>query len=1283
MQATLLGVSIAIILALVAALAGPHFVDWTQYRATFEAEATKLAGMPVRVTGPIDLRLLPTPMLTLGRVEAGRDAREPQMKARELHAELALGSLMRGEVRAAELRIVGPDIKLDLAADGRIAWPVTRMGFNPEQLQIENVAIEDGRLALGDAASGSRFTLEGLWFNGEVRSLAGPVKGEGGFSANGERFSYRINAGKVGDDGAMRVKLGLDPADTPLAVEADGAWRIENGVPRYEGALTLLRPAADKRAVAVPWRATAKVKASPTHALLEQVEYQYGPDERAIKLAGTAEFRFGKAPRLDALLSARQADLDRALALPDPTRRLPLAALKAFIEPFAGAYRPPIPVRIGLGLDSVMLAGANLQQVRGDLKLDGDAWDIETLEFRAPGFSQVRLSGRVAITPLDVVFKGPVQVEATDPKLFAGWLEGNSDIGAGQIGLLRAGGDLTISSQDVAVERLTFEYDRKTVEGRLAYAHAIAGRPARLEAELKAAELDVDGVLAFGRAALDGATFERPGEISLSADIGRATVAGVEVKGVSGKLKFDRSGLAVDRIQVTDLAGAALTLNGRVDGALTAPRGNVTFDIDARGLDGVVAVLGKFLPQAAEPVRKVAATITPLKARATFGVEPAPASAPGSLAKLALDGSAGLLRVKLSGEATGDVATMTLPSLRLDGQVTATDGSALVGLTGLGRILTVDRRAGALNVTARSASGGDVRVDARLNAGGLTSSATGTARFDGTDKFSAALDVALQAADASPLRRGAAAQSNQPLPVALRAKLAASPTDITLDNLAGAIAGAPVRGKLKLTLGAAPRIDGQIDADVVDGAALIAAAIGVPSAPARSDAPLWPYEPFGEHFFGDVSGRVAFNMARATLMPSVAASKLRGVARFGGGEVAFEDVEGTVASGRATGQLTLRRSPDGVAARASVALAGSDAAVLLPSEGRPPVNGRVNLQADVEGAGLSPATLIGSLSGTGLLTLEDAQISGLDPRAFATAVRVVDQAIAVDALKVRDVVSTVLDGGYLGIPRLDAALTIAAGQARIGQTFVYGQGADLALSGGIDLANATLDGRLTLSGPVISEGALSTRPDIFIALKGPLLAPKRTVDVATLSGWLMLRAAERQAKRIETIEAERRDFERREAERREAERREAERLAAARRDAESKSISATTPSSAPLTIPAPAPLEMEAPPTASIPPSPGAPPVLNAPPAVTPALPRPPVRTQTPTPAPAVEQAPPLPPPLNIGPAPGAKSGRASRRNGPPPSSEARSGAQQSPGGNGPPPAPSRSALDALFGAQR
>jgi len=54
-----------------------------------------------------------------------------------------------------------------------------------------------------------------------------------------------------------------------------------------------------------------------------------------------------------------------------------------------------------------------------------------------------------------------------------------------------------------------------------------------------------------------------------------------------------------------------------------------------------------------------------------------------------------------------------------------------------------------------------------------------------------------------------------------------------------------------------------------------------------------------------------------------------------------------------------------------------------------------------------------------------------------------------------------------------------------------------------------------LSGSAEAAGA---RPNIFVALKGPLTAPARSVDASALTGWLTLRAVENQTKRLRAIE---------------------------------------------------------------------------------------------------------------------------------------------------------------------
>ena len=114
MQTTLLGLAIAIIIALVAALVGPYFIDWNQFRPQFEAEASRIIGSPVRVSGELDARLLPTPSLRLRSAVVG--ANDPgKIRADKLDVEFSLGSLMRGEWLATELTVNG--LSLDLGLD--------------------------------------------------------------------------------------------------------------------------------------------------------------------------------------------------------------------------------------------------------------------------------------------------------------------------------------------------------------------------------------------------------------------------------------------------------------------------------------------------------------------------------------------------------------------------------------------------------------------------------------------------------------------------------------------------------------------------------------------------------------------------------------------------------------------------------------------------------------------------------------------------------------------------------------------------------------------------------------------------------------------------------------------------------------------------------------------------------------------------------------------------------------------------------------------------------------
>jgi large subunit ribosomal protein L24 len=187
----------------------------------------------------------------------------------------------------------------------------------------------------------------------------------------------------------------------------------------------------------------------------------------------------------------------------------------------------------------------------------------------------------------------------------------------------------------------------------------------------------------------------------------------------------------------------------------------------------------------------------------------------------------------------------------------------------------------------------------------------------------------------------------------------------------------------------------------------------------------------------------------------------------------------------------------------------------MQAAARPAVTGALDLTADVEATGLSPLALIGSLRGSGTIKLSDAKLSGLDPRAFDAVTRAVDQGISVEADRIADVVRKALASGRLSVEQAEGAFTVNAGQVRLSEVAALSKDARLSLSGNLDLLDGSLSARLVLSGASRTDGV---RPDIFMALRGPMTAPSRTIDVSALTGWLTLRAIENQAQRVRELE---------------------------------------------------------------------------------------------------------------------------------------------------------------------
>jgi uncharacterized protein involved in outer membrane biogenesis len=178
-----------------------------------------------------------------------------------------------------------------------------------------------------------------------------------------------------------------------------------------------------------------------------------------------------------------------------------------------------------------------------------------------------------------------------------------------------------------------------------------------------------------------------------------------------------------------------------------------------------------------------------------------------------------------------------------------------------------------------------------------------------------------------------------------------------------------------------------------------------------------------------IEGQVDFAVAHATLAGGLDGRQLRGTLRLAPSAVILEKVEGVLGDGRLAAQVEFRAAPAGLSTKIQVSLVNADLAALLPRAATGRAHGRITLQFDASGAGLSPAALIGALQGQGTVTAENLLLAGLDPNAIDAATRAAERGVALDGVRIGDIVRTALDGGRLHIP--DAGGTIAIADGRV------------------------------------------------------------------------------------------------------------------------------------------------------------------------------------------------------------------------------------------------------------
>lgn len=1104
MQTTLLGLAIALILALIAALVGPYFVDWNQFRPQFEAEASRIIGAPVRVNGKLDALLLPTPTLRLYGVAVG-EKNAPWVSAGKLDVEFSLGSLMRGEWRASELTLNGFSLDLGLDRQGRFQLPSTAGRSNLGALTIDRMNVA-GQIVLHDAASGGTLRIDDLTFSGDMRTVASSMRGDGSFTLLGARTPFRVSTGQSNDGKGTRVHVTADPGVRPFMTDLDGTLIFDNAVPTFDGALVLAQAADGKSAEqGPPWKISSRVKANPSSATFDQVEAAYGPDDNALRLTGSGDIRFGTTPLLKLALAARQLDADRLLAKgaanAEPLRLLP--ALRVLVTSLPAL---PIPSQIELNADQIGLGGRPLQNVAATLSGDDKSWTVGKFEMRAPGATRVSASGAISAPGSSARFSGPVSIESNDPDVLTAWLQGRSDATYRNQKPLRLRGEATVASDRISLDGMKAEINGGAIDGRLALL-TLDGGKSRFEAALTAASFDVDAMSSLA-AVLAGPQSTLPDEAQIALDAGRAVVAGQEVKPVGLTLSYGPKTIALDRIQIGE-TGSDLAMTGtgsfdRIDG-----KGQLALETAASSFARIGGLVAPFAPAVAERLNALP-VLGPVKTRLSADVARESNRANG---RIVLDIDAQQLKgaVTLTAAPNIDIATgLDLAALRgsefsAGMKLSADNATTIIQTLGLAGVVSGGDGPAQFESSASGTWGAPLQLKAKLTGTGVDGDIEGTAN-PWADQPTAALNVAVRRADLSPLT---GAKPAGVLPMSLAARLGVSGNIFTFDDLDTTVAGSRIRGRLVLTRGDDTGIDGEIGLDTLDLASVTGLAFG--AAGHDSSAPL------DRGWLRGWRGKLAFQALSAVLPGGTEVRPLGGTIRGDGQSLILETVRGGIGGGEASIELDARQSAgnQGTSFNARIQAAGVDGAALR-YRGLTMPEGKVALQMTLSGQGRSAAGLTGALSGAGTLTLSDARIAGLDPRAFETALRASEGGQATDDIRLKDIVEPVLAAGAVTVPSAQIPFSIKDGRVRIEAATLEAKRARVVIAGGYDLLADQADLRAIMS-PVTTR-PLNGRPEIRIDLNGSPDRLARAVDVAALSSWLGLRAIDRETRRLDQLE---------------------------------------------------------------------------------------------------------------------------------------------------------------------
>ena len=1104
---TIIGFVLVVLLS--AALGVPYFVNWTDHKAQFEDQFRRILARDVHLTGPIQLRLLPIPSLTLGAIDVPGNDHQSSFSAQDVSMQLAVMPLLQGQLQFTRLALYRPDVRLVLRADGRLDIP--ELGGRGRAVQLANVKLKDGRIALIGANGQALLAMKGLDLDANATSLNGPFSGNGVVALAQGPVHFDFATGAMSSLG-LEVKGNVTGSMGLPDISVAGLLHAAKDGPAYTGKLDL-RGAVQLASAASPrlWHGQGEVDANLQSARMAKLDLVVGEGIQATHADGPMRLDFGSQPRLFARLQSPQINLDSATGA-KPQSGVAVMPLKLDPVALIGQAMPnaALPVALDLGLRSklVMMGGQVLSDFSAVVAgTRADQWHI-TADVSGPGQSRLQLDG-VVEGGAGAQYSGAVAAHSADVPLLAKWLGGlGYDFGDRAAKFLQNQpfsriswtGSTRISAVSLACTDVALELDRSQLQGGIAYSAAVGQSPARLFADLQSGVLDLDHLPDL-RGALAGSEGL---DLALTLDARAVKVARFGSGMVDAgrvKLKFSREGevQALERLQLENLGGANIEAHGRMDGQ----GGHVLVHVDAARLADGANLLQKIAPSAwTNALAHRAAVLSPTRLDLVLAT-----NGQAQMQGLSVTGSAGGSRIEAHVRPDANLAH----GLQLQASIAAPEAAVMLRQLGFDVLPLMGLGKGQLQISAHGtlAQAMDANLDAEIAGsqfqfmGKLSPDLT---RVQGAGK------VQWRTKDATPLLQVAGLtlpMNGSALPVTLAGAGTLADGRWQLDGLTGTLASNAVTGALASGADGAG-ITGDLHLNHLDLPWLASLVFGAAEPAARGA--LWPSLPFAPALNNPPRAQLALQIDHFDLaLPTVRAlvpQPARMTLRTGPDGIGLTDMQLGLAGGTVQGDVQLHRH--GREGSASGKLNFAAISLDLPS-----LAGSVSGHMDFATSGASLSALVSGLAGQGDVTLKNAHVPQANPQALDDVLAQLahedegDGNGAVEASLEKQLAQTAMpvDG--------DFGASLAAGQLHLIPKKVAN-----ALNLNLDLQSLHFSQKVRIAALSPPRDWQGEWPALDIVWAGPLQMPRRRLEATAFLADLAAREIKRQNEKIAAFEAD-------------------------------------------------------------------------------------------------------------------------------------------------------------------